>query len=626
MSDDVQMSSDPGPYFVGSYHRVAVKLSSQVTMADINFVVPGGPAGAQLSLSRQRPETKVPEIMLLAGFRPGGYILEARKKSTGQLLAKLPFDVTTSWNDETRGPGIWFDGEPSGGSQGSAWGGGPAAPQNLDVVPASGTRRVAIVLVDTTSERYTTAEGTATRTAWLDDAVNGVLVGGVTRSVAAWLSEVSYGQFTISAQAFGPYQLAGDFDAHINANGSPKGSYYQAAITAADADIDYTQFDSVVVVSRSIDGGRSAWPYASIGEWGPWTTADGNLNLGVVSMPFDWTARDGRQVHETLTHELGHNLGLGDQYTPSVAGRNVGEWDMMHADGFFPHFSAPHRMMLGWVESPWIESLDFGSMPVPVDKTVRLRAIEAGAPPAGEKSVVEVRKADGWNYYFEFRNPQSGHIGDQEMTTPSRVLGLDAVSAPWAPPIARPYLLLLPNDSDGDGPVLAVGGNYREFDPDPSAPMNFQVDVTAIAGDTADLRIRWNVIGRPDPSIRPWPASSDRRWQSPDIEVRNAKNAADPSLFNLPWNKNPNTVVAKVTNRGDMNADSVRVEFFVKDYTVSSAPETPLGSDTKDIASGTTVEFTASWTPPAEGHFCIVVRVPLYQTPGTPSVVELTEL
>ena len=67
--------------------------------------------------------------------------------------------------------------------------------------------------------------------------------------------------------------------------------------------------------------------------------------------------------------------------------------------------------------------------------------------------------------------------------------------------------------------------------------------------------------GRPDPSLRPWPAAPDRPWQSPDIEVRNAKNATDPAWANVPWVGNMNTVVAKVRNNGTVPLTDVRVGF-----------------------------------------------------------------
>ncbi len=640
----VVMEEPKSPLFVGSYYQVPVKIdpATGLTVNDLEFLVPDGPMAGEISLSKDKKfVSKQPTVMLLVGPRPGSYTLIVRQKGFTDILGKIPFDVTTSWKDETAGPNLWFTGKPQRQSAGSAWGGGPTDPQNLDVRPASGTRRVALVLIDTSTQRYTTnaTQLQNIRDQWMDEAVNGVTVGAITRSVAAYYSEVSYGNFTISAQIFGPYSLTDTFTSYFKANGTPKGNYFQAVVTAADGDINYSNFDSIVAISRSIDTtpstpGRSAWPYASISEWGPYTTEEGNFNLGMISMPFNWTVLDGREIHETLSHEMGHNLGLGDQYKPAVsmpnpppANRNLGSWEFMDAEESFPHMSAPHRMFLGWIEKSWIRQFDFSGMATPVDQTVKLHAVELGTPSSGRSSVVEIRIANGWNYYFEFRDPVTGQIGDQSLATPSSVLGTDVVSAPWTPPMARPGLLRISNDSDSDGSVLQTGGNYKETDTtDPTYPTDFRVDVTSVNTDNADIRIRYGVNSKPDPSIRPWPAGSDRRWQSPDIEIQNARNLADASLFNLPWANNPNTIIAKVKNNGNLAAPNVLVNFYVKDYTVTNAPETFLGSQQKNIPPGATVEFNTTWTPPSEGHYCIVVRIPLYQTGGTPSVVEMTEL
>jgi hypothetical protein len=78
-----------------------------------------------------------------------------------------------------------------------------------------------------------------------------------------------------------------------------------------------------------------------------------------------------------------------------------------------------------------------------------------------------------------------------------------------------------------------------------------------------------------------------------------------------------------------MNAPQVRVNFHVKDFTIGSVPESWLGMMAKDIAAGATEEFETPWVPPSEGHFCVVVRIPLYLTPAVPPgipVVEMTEL
>lgn len=243
---------------------------------------------------------------------------------------------------------------------------GPVGPQNINVVPATGTRRIAILFVDTSSQRYPTDAMTMQghRDRWMHEIIVGVSSGGQTRSTRAFYQEVSFGNFDLSGQAFGPVSLSGAWDTYFNADGSPKGSLHQAAITAADSLVDYRDFDTVLMVSPTVPASgatppKAACPYASIGAWGPYTTGEGNRNLGVISMPNEWGTTSNREIHETFAHELGHNLGLGDQYTPSVPGRNPGGWEMMHDDDAFPHFSVAHRMMLGWVQAPWLRTFNF---------------------------------------------------------------------------------------------------------------------------------------------------------------------------------------------------------------------------------------------------------------------------
>lgn len=616
----VRLAAPQGPYFVGSYQEIDVRVRAPIRREDLEFVVATGPAGGRVSATPP-PGPAGKGVTLLVGHDPGTYVLEARRATDGRVLATLPFEVSTVTRGD-RGPSMWIEGTQSNVGEGSSWGGGTSAPQNFEVLPTSGTQRIAIVLIDTTTQRYTDAEATAIQGRWMDETINGVSVGAIQRSVKAYFEEVSYGAFTVSADTFGPYSLDEAFGHYLNEDGAAQNGYYQASMTAADDDIDYTQFDSVVLVSRSIDGDQDAfaWPRATIGRWS-FTTQEGSRSLGVISMPHDWSTRDTRFVHETLSHEIAHNLGLYDLYAPAVDGRNIRNWDMMHRDGAFPHFSASNRMRLGWVDASNVRVLDFSTMPAPVDETLDLHAIQDGSPPAGDFSVVEVRKADGWNYYFEHRRAQPGNIADLEGYAGSVVVGTDVVSPPWTPPSERPDILLLPDE--GDGPTLTQGQAYTEQESGSSNPMDFRAEVTGLAANKAELRLQWDVIGRPDPSIRPWPASASRRWQSPDIEVKNEKNAIAPEFFNLPWVGNENTVVGTVRNRGDIDAAQVRVRFYVKDFTVAGGPETLLGTDVQDIPAGGSAEFETTWIPPEDAHFCIVARIELYQTPGT-SVLEMT--
>jgi M6 family metalloprotease-like protein len=632
----ISVALPKGALFVGSFHRVPVKLGSGILWDDLEFVVLEGPKGGLVSPSRDRMfNPKRPHFMLLVGYEPGTYTLQVRHRPSSAVLWSGKFEVDALWRDLKTGPSLWFTGTPSNYSTGAAWGGGTAGPQNVNVLPATGTRRIAVLLADTTDQRYTTDAPTLQqfRDRWMDELIDGVVDGGVTRSVRQFYREVSYNNFDISAQVFGPVQLPGAWTDYFamdsGGNWAPAAAYWQACVTAGDSLIDYTQFDTLVCVSQQVDGPpqRRAWPYANGGTF---TTAEGNRSLGVISMPNEWGVVGNREIFDTFSHELGHNLGLGDQYTPAVAGRNLGSWEMMDWDDPMPHFTLAHRMMLGWVQSGWVQSFDFSALGGTVDQTVTLHPIELGNPASGRRSGIEIRIADGWNYYLEYRRGQAAHIGDRALPEDGIVLGTDVVSAPYTPPFSRPGLLLLPPDTDSEGAALSNGENYRETDfSDPTYPTDFRVDVSGIDANKADVRIRYGVLSKPDPSIRPWPAAPDRQWQSPDIEVRNVRNQADAAWFNVPWVGNANTIVARVKNNGNMAAPQVRVNFYVKNYNVGGAPESFLGTDARDIPAGAAVEFSTGWVPPSNGHYCVIVRIPLYQTPATPpavSVVEMTEL
>ena len=633
MADPVTISVPRNKMFVGSYAflKVAIDPATGFQFDDLDFKVPQGRRAGLISASRDsRFNPKRPTITLLAGYEPGDWAITVTHVPSGQDVGKVEFRTSDTWRGRKKGPRLWFDGKNLRQEQSAAWGGGPSGPQNIAIVPAMGTRRIAILMVDTASERYPAGAAFDTiRDRWINELINGVTAGGVTRSSAAFYREVSYGNFDLSGQIFGPVSLSGPWTDYFNDDGSPKGSYYQSCFTAGDGLIDYTQFDTLLCVSRRVAAvgmtpARAAWPYASIGSWGPYTTSDGNVTRGVISMPDSWGEVGDRHAYDTLSHELGHNLGLGDQYTPVVAGRNPGGWEMMDNDDPLPHFSIAHRMMLGWVPAGRIRSFDFQTLGAPVDQTVVLHASEE-PPPAGQISGVEIRLADGLNYYFEYRAGRAGQIGDEALPTNARVLGTDVASPPFEPPFERPTILLLPTDPDGDGPILDNGTNFRQTDfSTPGFPADFQADVTGKTADTANLRIRYGVIGKPDPSIRPWPASPDRPWQSPDIEVRNDRSLADPVWRNVPWEGHANTVAAQVRNGGSLDAPNVLVNFFVKNYNIGGAPEVFLGSQVQNIAAGATVEFSTTWAPPSQGHFCIIVRIPIYQLPGG-AAVEITE-
>jgi hypothetical protein len=651
--------------YVGSYRPVRVDTADTgVAFDDLDFVVPEGRRGGEASQSRDVSfDPAKPTVMLLAGYRPGKYRLRAIHRPTGAIAGETAFKLTAAWPDDDRSPSKWFNGILPSYAASPTWGGGTAGtPQNYNTIPALGTKRVAVLFVDTSDQRYTTDAATLAgfRTRWQQHVLDGVTGSdGVSRSVKRYYREVSYQVLglaglpgmDVTGQIFPDVVHLPDgwgdyFELNADNEWQPKGEFASQCVTTAGDGVNLTGFDMIVFVSQAVTGvtpQKVAWPWGGFGV--DVDSAHGRVTGRGISMPNAWgdgSTSDqggGRTIYETLTHEMGHTINLPDEYKPLVAGRMLAgtpagaSWDPMESEGPLPHFTLPHRMMLGWTQTSWFKLYDFLASPgTQVDDPVTLSAVESGPPPAGQFIGIEVRVGDGRNYYAEYRTGQTGEIGDEQLVPNARVVLVDVSEPPDPPVISRPDMLLVPKHTDDDGGVLDSGQFYHEVDnTTPTFPSDFRLDVVSHTGSAAQVRLRYEVIGKPDPSIRPWPRDAAHQWQSPDIDVNNARNAADSSWANVPWQGHSNTVVAHVKNRGTLSAPGVVANFFVKDYTVGGAPETFLGSDTHDIAPGATVDFSTTWTvptpsdPSARQHFCIIVRIDPYQTPTTPPVAEMTD-
>lgn len=353
------------------------------------------------------------------------------------------------------------------------------------------------------------------------------------------------------------------------------------------------------------------------------------INLGAVSMPDRWDQLDGRPIHSTAAHELFHNFGLIDHYMPAT-GRNPGGWEIMHQSRGLPHPTLAHKIMLGWITD--VEAFNPTHSSVGTEVALDLAPVEHPNSWPGKRKGIEFRVADGLNYYFEFRSPLAGAIGDQSIPDKHRVLGTEVTSYGQMQhnPLSEPPIQLLPLDSDGDGPVLDVGHDFRAADIDPTLPAELGLFVDDIIANThARVRLRYDTINKPDPAIRKKPASKTRKHQSPDIKITNARSNADPNWIDSLFPGNPNTVHATIQNHGGMDAPGVRVKFYVKDYTVKAGPERLIGETTLDVPARGAAEATVVWNAPDRGpkdpHWCIIVRIEPYVYPGT-AIVEISGL
>ncbi len=659
LTQDPTIDALTGPVFVGSWVELGYDLgTSGLAPGDLRFEVPDGPDAGFVSFAQQNGAGD-PVPLLVVGGAVGPHKVVMVDTTTATEVAYAEFEITDHWTDDDTGPAGFYS-TASSFDGASGWGGGPNSPQNIGTQPHTGTWRSLVLMVDTTSGRWPTGAALATNRAdILRHVTDGFDVGGgVVRSARDYYEENS--NFTggatpkgltvgvLNSQTFGPVNLPGswtdyfeqgkDADGNITDNRwSSKGATVQTIISRALSDsiattADFTNLDVLVIVPFSPDSmgappARFVWPHAHDAlEFlcGTDAVAD-RRNLAYAFAPLDFAAHDGRHMHATLSHELGHTLGLPDlysfpAYSDDIDARLTGDWDMMAGSrNRMPHYTISNKMRMGWVDAGHLRLFNFQGSSAAV-QDVTLHASELGAPPAGRFRAIEIRLGNGWNYYVEYRAEQAG-LSSDDLVTDRRVVITDVTSDTFTAPVARPPIVFVRNDLDGDGPLLGQGTDLEEKDP--GTQMDLKVEVVSTDADHAVVRVSYGSNGKPEPGIRPWDGGPT--WQSQDIEVRNDKATADPGkYFNVPWLGHDNTIVAKVKNSGDLLAKGVVVDFFVTEYSAGDGPWIPLGNDTRDIGPNATVEFTTQWNPSAADgkHYCVIVRIRLYQDPGNLAVVD----
>jgi hypothetical protein len=630
---DVRFRLPEAPLFVGQYVRVPVEIGAALSLEKIQFDIPDGRHAGMISLSRDATfDPTNPEIMLIAGTRPGTWRIVARLKSNGEELASDNFTVSTDWEDIANGPGIATVGSTMEmKTLGGSWGGGLAGPQ-YDKYPIINTpREIIAVLLDTASQRWTTAEAASAQTFW-QNAFAGL--------VNDYCRETSGGMF--SFQLFGnvihgPFSVPETWDMLF----ADEGVAFQKITNAIMGSVDLHPARAVVFFVRSVDAVPAAYHPNLRTPFVNYENAAGDEesdSLTYVGMPSDLTP--GRV--NTLLHELMHTLGLPDYYLqahegndPTIMARDLSTWDIMSRESALSQLCLYNKLRLGWVprNETAIRCFDFSRSGL-ADEMVTIQATSAlgssGAPPQGRYAGIEIRRAGGENTYFEYRAAQVGMVTDQALPTNQAILGTDTLDTSS---LVRRHAVLLNLDVDGDGPVLAVpGADYHEQDQ--GAGFDFRITLVSQQNDHAVVRVTYGTGDSPDPAIRDWPGGTN--WQSPDIEIRNDLNNGRPGLRNVPHAGHENRIVATIHNYGPMAVINLPVFFFVRNFNASPRDDfgEMLGGGPQIIPSIPpfgSAQAEVIWNIPANvrilgEHYCVAVRIAHYQDPINPRFMEHTEL
>ncbi|MEV4456953.1 hypothetical protein [Microbispora sp. NPDC049633] len=629
------------------------------------------------------------EHRVLAGPVPGERTLVATDRSSGNVLATRRFRVLGRWPDDEAGPPQVISGEREVYAK-PGWGGGPGSPQNIRVHPAPEEYRIAVaVLRCKNSTAAVNAAGAADRRR---DELTEHVVATSGDSADRWFREVSYADTPAGASGpkgtrirlltdavIGPIDvpytftelfapgdaadswgswdpkpgtwdvLGGTFSSFVRDTPLPLGGgVTRPVMEFADA-VVFTILpgtDDPVTVGPTTVGAQWTWAYAGDAQV-YWKPADGSTTFTrkpAVVMPAAISAGhpapwSEKEFVTTIVHELGHTLGMPDLYQgPGYPGeigeRYMGDWDMMHSDVPMPQLSLPHRMRLGWIDPSWVEVCDFSKNPA--TREITLQAVETlsrTGPGAGRKAGIEIRLRDGWNYYFEHRREQPGQIGDQQLPR-NAVLGTDVFQAS-AEDMARPLILLLPNDVDGDGPVLAVAGrDYEESDvTNPDRMNDFRLTrlLPNLTDPADDVRVRVEYVGAHRAELQITPARGNGHWKSPDIDIDG------PSGPNIVVKGQKHRIRIRVRNAGTKAAGQVTLRVGWLPFTTTPGAWQALPSPAPlSIGAKSSAVFEVDWTVPASvtvpsasgpaieaEHFCVRVDIDRYVDPVDPAGSEI---
>lgn len=234
------------------------------------------------------------------------------------------------------------------------------------------------------------------------------------RSVSEFWRENSYGKTWAEGDVKGWYTL----DQNYSCDQYP--AVRDAAIRAADADVDFSQYNRVFVIISGMGGGCGWAGIANVGCGSTIQSSEGNFVMSAAWMLSDsFFSRD--LGVRTSIHEGGHNLGLhhaasrrfvGEPLGPPGVQGTLDEYgDVLSAMGLwnFGHYAAPQKVQLGWMTDYVSVSGNgaFGVQPVEFPSSIQALKIQRGLD-ASKSLWLEYRQSTG---LYDSQIPSTAHSG-----------------------------------------------------------------------------------------------------------------------------------------------------------------------------------------------------------------------